>query len=241
MWACRPAVRPMEPDDPTPSDPPREPRSQRELDALARAVRKARAQTSPASRPDASSARRGRSLYKVSARRELAGAFWRRASRTAGVLAIAAVLAVGIDLAVGAGGRSRVPLAARRPPETATSSTTSTPTSTSPSTTTTSSSTTTTTSSTTTTIAAPGAGPVLVSVEPRQAGPGSVLVLGGRGFFSASGIIVAEVAGHPAPTRCPQQSQCEVTVPDLHRRAGKVPISITTSSGTSNVIFFEYL
>ncbi len=82
---------------------------------------------------------------------------------------------------------------------------------------------------------------MLVSVEPRQAGPGSVLVLGGRGFFSANGVIVAEVAGHPAPTRCPQQSQCEVTVPDLHRRAGKVPISITTSSGTSNVVFFEYL
>lgn len=81
---------------------------------------------------------------------------------------------------------------------------------------------------------------MLVSIVPGQGAGGSVVVVHGRNFFSRNGLIVAHVDGRPVPTSCPAQTSCDVTIPHLSRSAGTVPVTITTSSGTSNTLFFHY-
>jgi hypothetical protein len=105
--------------------------------------------------------------------------------------------------------------------------------------------------STTTTAAAPssttaasaGAGsPHLSSVTPGHGAAGRVVTVHGSNLYSPStGVVLARVDGMPAPTECPSQSTCQVTIPQLPSHPRTAYLSITTQSGTSNPLTFRYV
>jgi hypothetical protein len=84
-----------------------------------------------------------------------------------------------------------------------------------------------------------GAVPVLASVSPASGGAGQVLQVSGSGFLSGDGQIVARFSGQVAPTSCPNQASCTVTVPSLGA-SSSVTLTITTNAGTSNTLTFDY-
>jgi hypothetical protein len=84
--------------------------------------------------------------------------------------------------------------------------------------------------------------PQLTSISPPHGRPGSVIAVHGRNLFSpTNGVILARVNGQPAPTDCPTQTSCQVTIPDLSRRSKTVSVTVTTDSGTSNPLLFRYV
>jgi hypothetical protein len=82
--------------------------------------------------------------------------------------------------------------------------------------------------------------PAVTSLAPAAGGPGTSVTITGSGFLSADGMIVAEMDGQAAPTSCPDQTTCTVTVPTLPATPGPVPVTVTTSAGTSAPISFSY-
>ncbi|MHB1509223.1 MAG: IPT/TIG domain-containing protein [Acidimicrobiales bacterium] len=84
---------------------------------------------------------------------------------------------------------------------------------------------------------APGA----VSITPSQGLAGVVVVVRGRNFFSANGLVLARVNGQPTQTRCPTQTSCLVTIPKIPGGPSRVTVTITTESGTSNSVPFKYI
>jgi hypothetical protein len=68
-----------------------------------------------------------------------------------------------------------------------------------------------------------------------------LLTISGADFMSSNGEIEASFGGQTAPISCPQQSTCTVTVPNLSSSPqGSVPLTITTSAGTSQPTAFDY-
>ena len=61
----------------------------------------------------------------------------------------------------------------------------------------------------------------------------------GTGLYSSNGTITAYVGGAAAPTSCPSQTTCTVTIPDLGR-AQRTTLVISTPSGSSNSVAFDY-
>ncbi|MGH9169439.1 MAG: IPT/TIG domain-containing protein [Acidimicrobiales bacterium] len=125
-----------------------------------------------------------------------------------------------------------------RPGSTGTSPTTTTPSATSTTTTSAAGSGTSTTVATTTGQGIPA--PELSLVAPSRGGTGTVLVIRGTNFYSPGGIVLARFDGEPAPTQCPNQNMCKVTVPQLSHAPGTLALTITTQSGTSNALSFLY-
>lgn len=95
------------------------------------------------------------------------------------------------------------------------------------------------TSTTTPTAAAPGGPPVISSLTPSSGSAGQSVQVVGANFLSSSGQIVATFNGQVAPTSCPAQNTCTVTVPPSPG-AATVQVTITTASGTSNAVKFIY-
>jgi hypothetical protein len=87
--------------------------------------------------------------------------------------------------------------------------------------------------------AADPAEPVLSSLSPSTGVPGESVVVSGANFLSADGQIVARFGGQVAFTDCPAASSCTVTVPTAPGPAS-LPVTITTSAGTSNPLTFDY-
>jgi IPT/TIG domain len=81
-------------------------------------------------------------------------------------------------------------------------------------------------------------GPVLTSLEPDSGAAGETLILSGRGITSANGTIVATFDSRPAPTRCPSEQRCLVTVPAGLK--GSVAVRLQTESGSSNALTFHH-
>ncbi len=81
-------------------------------------------------------------------------------------------------------------------------------------------------------------GPVLSSLEPDTGAAGQTLILSGMGITSANGTIVATFDSRPAPTRCPSEQRCLVTVPAGLK--GSVNVRLQTESGRSNALTFHY-
>lgn len=97
------------------------------------------------------------------------------------------------------------------------------------------------TTSTTASPAPSAAGPpAIISLSPAAGGPGTPVTVTGSGFLSADGSIVAHVDGQVAPTSCPDQTTCTVTVPSLPGGTGTVPVTVTTDSGTSAPASFSF-
>ncbi len=81
-------------------------------------------------------------------------------------------------------------------------------------------------------------GPVLSSLEPDTGAAGETVILSGTAFTSANGTIVATFDSRPAPTRCPSEGRCLVTVPAGLK--GSVEVRLQTESGSSNPLVFHY-
>jgi hypothetical protein len=96
------------------------------------------------------------------------------------------------------------------------------------------------TTSTLPSLGTPGGAPVISSLSPPGGAGGQTIQVAGSNFLSSDGQIVATFAGQVAPTSCPSQTTCTVTVPSLSAPPGPVPVVITTSAGTSNAVTFTY-
>jgi len=96
------------------------------------------------------------------------------------------------------------------------------------------------TTSTLPSLATPGGAPVITSLNPSSGGSGQTIQVTGSNFLSSDGQIVATFAGQVAPTICPSQTTCTVTVPSGSPTSGSVSVAITTSAGTSNAVTFTY-
>jgi hypothetical protein len=239
--------------------------SQRTLDALADAVRRAREATDVAAAGD-----RVRAVPPYARRPApsagAAGAFWRvdplrtrrRGLRRAAALGTLGVvlLAVILTLSLGGGTRSpRPPAAAGSRPGTqarastprasATTTPVTVPPATSPRPAPTQTTTTVAPATTTTTTSVPSGAsrspaPQLSSITPSQSRPGTVVVVHGTDLFSPNGVVLARFDGQPTHTICLTQTSCRVTVPPLPGSPSSVRVTITTESGTSNALYFVY-
>jgi hypothetical protein len=80
---------------------------------------------------------------------------------------------------------------------------------------------------------------VISSLSPASGAAGVGVQVAGTNFLSSDGQIVASFNGEVAPTNCPAQNVCTVTVPPL---AGPTAaqVTITTAGGTSNAVTFTY-
>lgn len=88
-------------------------------------------------------------------------------------------------------------------------------------------------------LSAPGGAPVISVLDPAAGSPGEGIEVAGTNFLSSNGQIVATFDGRVAPTRCPVQNTCTVTVPPPIG-SPTVQVTITTPSGTSNAMTFTY-
>jgi len=95
------------------------------------------------------------------------------------------------------------------------------------------------TSTTTPVSAAAGGPPVISSLTPSSGSAGQSVQVAGANFLSSSGQIVATFNGQVAPTSCPAQNTCTVTVPPSSGDPS-AQVTITTASGTSNAVTFTY-
>ena len=86
------------------------------------------------------------------------------------------------------------------------------------------------TTTTTTPPPSPGGTPVIASLSPASGPAGVGVQVAGANFLSANGQIVASFNGEVAPTSCPAQNVCTVTVPPI---AGPMAaqVTITTPAG----------
>jgi hypothetical protein len=94
------------------------------------------------------------------------------------------------------------------------------------------------TTTSTTLAGATGGPPVISSLSPASGAAGQAIVVAGANFLSSSGQIVATFNGQVAPTSCPAQNTCNVTVPASPSPSAQV--AITTAGGTSNPVTFTY-
>ena len=74
--------------------------------------------------------------------------------------------------------------------------------------------------------------------DPSSGSAGQSVTVAGANFLSTSGQIVATFNGQVAPTSCPAQNTCTITVPSSTSPSAQVVI--TTSGGTSNAVTFTY-
>ena len=65
-------------------------------------------------------------------------------------------------------------------------------------------------------------------------------MLQGTNFISSNGWIVVQFGGQNAVTSCPVQTTCTATVPIHSGSPSRVPVTVTTQSGTSNALTFDY-
>lgn len=82
--------------------------------------------------------------------------------------------------------------------------------------------------------------PGLVSIQPPSGGPGQDVTVLGANLFSSSGMVQAMVGGVPAPTSCPSQTMCVVTVPWTLGPPQSLRLSVETEAGRSNALPFSY-
>jgi hypothetical protein len=85
-----------------------------------------------------------------------------------------------------------------------------------------------------------GAVPVLTSLNPSTGDDGQVVTISGVNFMSTNGQVVAQIGGQVAPTSCPIQTSCTVTVPNLGPSSRTVQITMRTEAGTSRPVTFHY-
>jgi hypothetical protein len=88
-------------------------------------------------------------------------------------------------------------------------------------------------------VVVPAGPPMITSIDPTSGPSGQGIEVKGANFLSSSGQIVAMFDGNVAPTNCPTQNVCNVTVPPASAST-RARVTVTTSSGTSNTVIFTY-
>jgi hypothetical protein len=98
------------------------------------------------------------------------------------------------------------------------------------------------TTTTSTTAGTPNANgpPVIAALTPANGSAGQAIQVAGSNFLSSSGQIIATFDGQVAPTSCPAQNTCSVTVPPAPSGSQTAQVVITTAGGTSNTLTFTY-
>ena len=76
--------------------------------------------------------------------------------------------------------------------------------------------------------------------NPASGSAGQAIQVAGANFLSSSGQIIATFDGQVAPTSCPAQNTCSVTVPPPPSGTQSAQVVITTAGGTSNTVTFTY-
>jgi hypothetical protein len=82
--------------------------------------------------------------------------------------------------------------------------------------------------------------PVIAALNPASGNAGQAIQVAGANFLSSSGQIIATFDGQVAPTSCPAQNTCSVTVPPAPSGTQSAQVVITTAGGTSNTVTFTY-
>ena len=85
-----------------------------------------------------------------------------------------------------------------------------------------------------------GGPPVLSALSPSTGAAGQSVIVSGTNFISADGVVQARFGGQLAPTACPVQTSCTVTVPTMTGSPTSVPVTVTTAGGTSNALTFTF-
>lgn len=86
-----------------------------------------------------------------------------------------------------------------------------------------------------------GPQPVLLALLPASGLAGEHVTLKGRGFFSKDGQIAVTFGAAQAPVACPSETTCYATVPSrLAKSSGRVEVTVSTETGTSNGLVFKY-
>lgn len=90
--------------------------------------------------------------------------------------------------------------------------------------------------------ATPGGAPVISSISPDGGASGQQVTLTGSNFFSSDGSITVLFGGAQSPVSCPTQTTCSAVVPaGIPARPGqRIPVTMSTSSGTSAPVPFTY-
>jgi len=87
---------------------------------------------------------------------------------------------------------------------------------------------------------AQGTSAAISSIQPSSGSAGSTVAIVGRGMRSPNGAIVAHFGTEVAPTRCPSEERCLVTVPPAPHGSPMVPVRLQIGSGMSNALMFRY-
>ena len=96
------------------------------------------------------------------------------------------------------------------------------------------------TTTTTTAVPITGTGPVLTALEPASGSPGQSIVVTGSNFLSPSGQITAHFGADTATVACLAPTSCLVIVPPDGAFVAATPVTVTTDTGTSNPLTFNY-
>lgn len=83
-------------------------------------------------------------------------------------------------------------------------------------------------------------GPVLAALAPAAGAAGATVTISGTNLFSADGTILVTFGDRAAPTRCPSERRCLVTVPAGAGAGGTTTVRLRTSQGLSNTLAFRY-
>lgn len=90
--------------------------------------------------------------------------------------------------------------------------------------------------------ATPGGAPVISSISPAGGRSGQQVTLTGSNFFSSDGSITVLFGGAQSSVSCPTQTTCSAVVPTgIPAPPGRrIPVTISTSAGTSAPVPFTY-
>ena len=92
----------------------------------------------------------------------------------------------------------------------------------------------------TTTTGPSGPGPHITSLSPSQGPAGQSVSITGTNLVSANGQVLAKFGGQVAPTSCSSATTCSATAPSSPSGSNHVPVTVTTSAGTSNSLNYTY-
>ncbi|MBO0729126.1 MAG: IPT/TIG domain-containing protein [Acidimicrobiaceae bacterium] len=85
----------------------------------------------------------------------------------------------------------------------------------------------------------PPGSPALGAISPASGAAGQTVIITGSGLFSRNGLVTVLFGHTQAPVACPTQTTCRVTVP-ARGSPGVVPVTVSTTGGTSNPLPFTY-
>ena len=81
---------------------------------------------------------------------------------------------------------------------------------------------------------------MITGLSPATGTAGQSITLIGAGLYSPGSSITAMFGNAAAAVACPTRTTCQLTVPSSPPGSTGVPVTVTTSAGTSNPVTFTY-